>query len=467
MKAENWVEKYRPQTLSDVVGNESAIKYIEEWAKSWEDGKPEHKAVILYGKPGIGKTACGHALANDMGWEILELNASDQRTKARIDKNVGNSSKRGTMDGSKRLIILDEADNFYVREDKGGERAVIELIKNTQQPMMLIANEFYDMSYGLRTVCKPIKFEYITPSQIMTVLKAIVEKEGITYDRGVIEKIAYSSDGDLRGAINDLQAVGQGRSHIELEDVSTEERMGKRDNKKNIFKTLKRIFQSANAKEAYEATLEIDESPEDLIQWISENIPNEYTRPEEIDKAYDSVSKAGLFLGRVRIRQNYAMWKYAGALMTAGVFAAKTGKRSTEFKAYKRPTIKSRLWQTKDMRAIRDSLAKKIGDRCHTPMGSARTDLFPFFRLMMKNASYATYITASLGLSIEELAFIKDSKPEVKEISEIYKKAQSIIMEDAGYLIESSSEISKRVEEEKSLSKYGKAQTTIDNAWGI
>lgn len=463
MQAETWVEKYRPQTLSDVIGNESAITYLREWAKSWEAGNPEHKAVILYGKPGVGKTTSGYALANDIGWEILELNASDQRTKAKINKNVGNSSKRGTMDGSKRLIILDEADNFYVREDKGGERAVIELIKNTQQPIMLIANEFYDISYDLRTVCKPIKFEYITTIQIMGVLKTIVDKEGITYDRGVIEKIAYSSDGDLRGAINDLQSVGQGRSHIKLEDILT----GERDSKQDIFKILKRIFQSENAKESYEATSDIDENPEDLVQWISENIPNEYTRAEDMDGAYDSVSKAGVFLGRVRRRQNYAMWKYARALMTAGVFAAKTGKRSTEFKRYQKPTIKSRLWQTKDMRTIRDSLAKKIGDRCHTPIGFARTDLFPFLRLMMKNESYATYITASLVLSIEELAFIKDSKPEVKDICEIYDKAQSIIREDAGYLIESSSEITKRVEEEKSLSKYGKAQTTIENAWGI
>lgn len=462
MKIENLVEKYRPQTLSDVIGNGLAIQYLREWAQSWENGNPEQKAIIIYGKCGIGKTVCGHSLANDMGWEILELNASDERTKAKIEKNAGNSSIRGTMDGSKRLIILDEADNFYVREDKGGEKAVVELIKNTQQPIILIANEFYDMSYDLRTVCKSIKFESIVTSQIVGILKTIANKENITYDVGIIEKIANSSCGDLRGAINDLQAVGQGRSHIKLEDILT----GERDSKKDIFKILKRIFQSSNAKESYEASFDIDESPEDLIQWISENIPNEYTRPEDIDKAYDYVSKAGIFLGRVRRRQNYAMWKYASALMTAGVFAAKTGKRHIGFTRYQRPTIKSRLWETKDMRAIRDSLAKKIGDRCHTPIGFARTDLFPFFRLMMKNTSYATYITASLGLSIEELAFIMDSKPEAKEIYEIYNNAQSTIKEDTECLIESSSEISKKVEEEKSTSKYGKAQTTIDDAWG-
>lgn len=461
MNAESWVEKYRPQKLSDVAGNSSAIDTLRKWAESWQKDKPESNAIIVYGKPGTGKTTCAYALANDMGWEVTELNASDFRTKINIEKIAGTGSKMGTIEGSRRLIILDEADNLYAREDKGGEKAAIKVIMNTKQPMILTANEFYDMSRDLRTSCKPIEFKPILTSHIIGVLKTIAKSENVTYEVGAIEKIASNADGDLRGAINDLQAISQSGSHIKLEDIS----VGERDNKKDIFKVLKNIFRATNAKESYEAIFNVDKDPENLIMWIDENVSIENTRPTDLNDAYYYVSKSATFLGRVKRRSNYRMWKYASFLMTAGVFAS-SRKRRTESLKYYKPQIFDKFWKTKGMRITRDSLARKIGIRCHTSIGFARTQLFPFFRLTMRNTSYAEYITASLELSIEEIAFIMNTGPESKYVKEIYDKAQTIIRGDTEYIIESSSEIDKKVEEEKLASKYGKAQTTIDDAWG-
>ena len=105
MPIENWVEKYRPQKLSDLVGNSSAIKGLMEWGQSWLEDIPESRAIVLHGKIGTGKTTSAHALAIDMGWEITELNASDQRTKVEVEKVAGTGSRMGTIEGSKRLII--------------------------------------------------------------------------------------------------------------------------------------------------------------------------------------------------------------------------------------------------------------------------------------------------------------------------------------------------------------------------
>jgi replication factor C large subunit len=461
MSAENWVEKYRPRKLSDVVGNAIAIQELREWAQSWLEDIPESRAIIIYGKQGIGKTSCGYALANEMGWEITELNASDQRTKTKIENTAGTGARMGTIEGSKRLIILDEADNFYVREDKGGENAAINIIMNTKQPMILIANEFYDMTKAMRSSCRSIEFKPISISQIIGVLKTIAKSENVTYEIDAIEKIASNADGDLRGAINDLQAIGQNVSHIKLEDII----VGKRNNNKNIFEVLRNIFRATNAKESYEAISNIDKDPEELIQWIDENISVEYTRPRDLNDAYYYISKSATFLSRVRKRNNYRMWKYASFLMTAGVFAS-SRKRRTESLRYHKPQIIDKFWQTKSMRTVRDSLAKKIGIRCHTSIGFARCQLFPFFRAVMMNTSYAEYVVASLELNPEEIAFIMDLEPNAKKIYEIYDRAQLIIREDTGYIIESSSEINKKVEEEKTIGKYGKAQITIDDAWG-
>jgi replication factor C large subunit len=468
MESESWVEKYRPQTLSDIVGNMLAISELRDWAKSWQDDKPVSKAIIIYGPAGIGKTSSGYALAQDMGWEVLELNASDQRTKKIIQKVIGNSTQRGTIDGSKRLIILDEADNFHKSkdklgeksEDKGGEKAIIDIISNTKQPIMLIANEFYKMSYALRSSCKVIKFKPVWTSSIMEILKKIALTEGITYDKGVIEKLTEKSNGDLRAAINDLQAVGEGKPHLKLEDIMT----GERDNKDNVFEVLAQIFRGENAKEAHNATIDSDKDPEHLISWIDENIPIEYTRSRELNDAYYYLSKAGWFLAQVKRRQNYSMWKYASVLMTSGVFVSRNGHMASI--KYKKSQIGDIIWKTKPMRATRDSLAKKIAVRCHTPIGFARTELLPFFKSMMKNEGFAAYITASLELSLEDLAFIFENNIDSKIVQEVYDKAQSILMKDDEYKMVITTE--KEAEDEiKNATRWGKAQTNIEDAWGV
>ncbi|WP_062399490.1 AAA family ATPase [Methanogenium cariaci] len=75
----DWAAHYRPQRLQDIIGNGQAIRQIAEWGgQTWHTGA---RPLILYGKPGIGKTTAAHAFARDMHWDVIELNASDQRTK--------------------------------------------------------------------------------------------------------------------------------------------------------------------------------------------------------------------------------------------------------------------------------------------------------------------------------------------------------------------------------------------------
>lgn len=430
MQPDNWAEKYRPQTLDGVVGNPTAVEELRSWALSWEEGTPKYKSVTIHGSPGTGKTTSAYALANEMGWEVTELNASDQRTKGIIEKVVGSSSQMGTISGSKKLIILDEADNFHGNEDRGGEKAVIELIKKTGQPIILTANNIYAMSYALRNTGKLIQFRPITTNTMASILREIANKESITCEIGVIAKIVENADGDLRSAINDLQALSIGRSKIELSDIVT----GDRDTKESIFKTLEKIFKGTNAIDAYKATFNIDEDPESFIQWIDENLPSQYTRPQDLVEAYEYLSKASIFLGRVRIRQDYKMWRYASLLMTAGMVVARSQK-PMGFVKYRNPSIRKMMKETKGMRTIRDSVAQKIGIHCHTSIRFARYRLFPFFKLMMRDKEHASQIVALLELNPEEVKFLVEST----DSKGIYDKAQSIIDKEKSDAIEKSS----------------------------
>ena len=85
----DWTETCRPTTLSEVRGNDSARDAFEEWAETWV----EHgEAVVLHSSPGVGKTSAAHALANDLGWPVLEMNASDARTADEIERFAGRAA---------------------------------------------------------------------------------------------------------------------------------------------------------------------------------------------------------------------------------------------------------------------------------------------------------------------------------------------------------------------------------------
>ncbi|MDO8726742.1 MAG: replication factor C large subunit [Candidatus Methanoperedens sp.] len=433
MTSLDWTEKYRPQTLSQVIGHNKAIEELRQWAQSWQKGVPKDRAVVVYGRAGIGKTTVAHALGHDMGWEVMELNASDQRTADIIEKVVGSASQMSTLEGAgqKRLVIMDEADNIHGTADRGGEKAIVELIKKTNQPIILIANELYDMSAGLRGACRPIQFNSVMSRSMIPALKKIAEAEGIICGLGVLEKLAQNAGGDLRSAINDLQAAGQGKKKLEADEIAT----GERDTKENIFKIMSKIFKGTDIIETHKATYNLDENPEDLIQWVDENLPLEYTAPGDLERGYHYLSRASLFLGRVKRRQNYNMWRYAGVLMTSGIMVARTN-RYTGFVKYQPPSLWRKLGQTKGKRQLRDSVAKKIGTYCHVSMSYTRSQLFPFFRSAIKNDEYAPSITAILRLEPEEIMFLEGSKSVTKNIQKIFDEAQLMIEKETEHEIE-------------------------------
>jgi len=119
-------EKYRPRTLSEVRGNRKAVEELRGWALKWPADK---KAALLYGKPGTGKTSAAIALANDMGWRLLELNASDKRTQGVITHTAGEASQNASFLNDRKLILLDEIDNLHGNSDRGGAKAVTELVR--------------------------------------------------------------------------------------------------------------------------------------------------------------------------------------------------------------------------------------------------------------------------------------------------------------------------------------------------
>ena len=424
----DWTEKYRPSTLSEVRGNDKARDALKEWAETWEDHR---EAVIIHGSPGVGKTSAAHALANDMNWPTIEFNASDTRTKDVIEQVAGEAAKSGTLTAGgsgRRIVIMDEADNIHGNADRGGSRAITSLVKEAGQPIVLIANEFYDMSKGLRNACRDIEFRDVSKRSILPVLRDVCRKEDIEFEDDALDAIAKMNSGDLRGAIKDLQAQADGKARLTAEDVVS----GERDTTEGVFDYLDTVIKKAGPEEALKASYDVDETPDDLINWIEDNMPKDY-EGRELVRAYDYLANADRWLGRVRATQNYSFWRYAGDNMTAGVAAAREGEKGG-WTRYGPPSYWSKLGRTRGTRDKRDYIAQQIAEENGVSMSTARREIMPNLSVMThhcKNRDLTVAMAARYELDADHVSFITGSGKDTNKVQSIVEDAERLREETA------------------------------------
>ncbi|MEF8837884.1 MAG: replication factor C large subunit [Haloarculaceae archaeon] len=417
----DWTEKHRPSSLSEIRGNDTARDALREWVETWEDHR---KAVILHGSPGVGKTSAAHALAADMDWPTIELNASDSRTKEVVERVAGEAAKSGTLSAGgsgRRLVILDEADNLHGNVDYGGSRAITELVGEADQPMVLIANEYYEMSNALRNKCEDVEFRDVSKRSILPVLRDLCRQEDVAFEDEALEHIAEMNSGDLRGAIKDLQALAGGREEIVAEDVVT----GERDTTAGIFDFLDTLIKEADAETALKASYDVDETPDDLINWIEDNMPKDY-HGEELARGYDFLARADRWLGVVRATQDYSFWRYAADDMTAGVAAARREPKGG-WTRYGPPSYWSKLGRSRSTRDKRDYVARHVAESAGVSMGTARREVLPYLATMThhcKNRALTVAMAARYDLETDHVAFVTGSGEDTNKVQSIVEDAR-------------------------------------------
>lgn len=413
----DWAEKYRPGALEELVGNSAAIRQMVDWAQSWNIDK---KPLILYGKPGTGKTSSAHALAGDMKWEIIELNASDQRTRGVIEKIAGSSSTTGSLTGAARkLILLDEADNLHGTADKGGARAIIDVIKKTRQPIILVANDLYEISPELRSRCETVQFRALPARSIVPRLRYICSAEGIEYDEKALTEIAESASGDIRAAINMLYASAIGKKQLTEEEVYT----SRKDRRASIFDLVSAAFGSPGGEDLMYISYDVDETPDTIEQWLEANL-HHLKDHEKIAGSYHYLSRSDEFIGYTYRTQYYTLWRYATALMLLGVSSASEGKG---IHARIMPPSRWRKMGTyKKQKTLRLDLTRKVSSLLHIPRKELQeTYMAPLSMLVEKDPCL---YSQEFSLDADELnLFIQDrarSKKVIKEVQEMNRKAE-------------------------------------------
>ena len=239
--SELWTDKYIPKTITDIIGNQQQLRNLEIWLDNWDNcilkghkgeenktGKKFSKneninarAVIISGPPGIGKTSSVRVLTKNKGYRTFELNASDKRNKDTINNSVGflmNNTTLSSIDNStmtKNIIIMDEVDGMAGNEDKGGIKALIDIVKKTKVPIVFICNDIYSPKLkSLLNYCYDIRFNRPDRRQIVLRLMDICKKEGIFIDNQTLSYIVESFGNDIRQTINYLDLCSRTKRNV-------------------------------------------------------------------------------------------------------------------------------------------------------------------------------------------------------------------------------------------------------------
>ncbi|MFX1530408.1 MAG: replication factor C large subunit [Promethearchaeota archaeon] len=370
----NWVEKYRPKSLNEmalptarvsgqrVKLDEELISFIKNFfnerkrvntenAKIREHNKTviekeqkdyiqinsEKAAVLLEGPPGIGKTSIVFALANDLNMEVIETNASDTRTRATLEKKLKETTKsRGIMDfiteTKEKLILIDEVDGIYGVQDRGAVPTIIDLVQNTQFPIIMCSNEYKTSLQSLYNKIRRFEVHPLPKREVLKIVHNILKNENISQLKEEdLDLIIEKNNGDLRGVINDIQGISQGKLEGDVKEFILSLR---RDSLEEIFTLIRDLFQVNSLREARNLTDKSDVDYNFLYKWVNENLPTFIKTNRELENAYENLSLADQIFGRIRINQYWGLLPYFFDLFAGGV--ALSRKETPEAKGFRR-----------------------------------------------------------------------------------------------------------------------------------
>ncbi|XP_027910745.1 replication factor C subunit 1 [Vigna unguiculata] len=353
-----WTEKYRPKDPKDVIGNQSLIVQLRNWLKAWHEqfldtgnkkkGKKQNdsglkKAVLLSGTPGIGKTTSAKLVCQELGFQAIEVNASDSRGKAdnKIEKGISGSKTNSVKELvtnesiganmersklSKSVLIMDEVDGMSAG-DRGGVADLIASIKISKIPIICICNDRYSQKLkSLVNYCLLLSFRKPTKQQMAKRLMDVAKSEGLQVNEIALEELAERVNGDMRMAVNQLQYMSLSMSTINYDDIRQRFLTNAKDEDISPFTAVDKLFGFNAGKLKMDERINLSMSDPDLVPLlIQENYIN--YRPSSTGKDDNGIKRMNLIaraaesiadgdIVNVQIRR-YRQWQLSQASCTA------------------------------------------------------------------------------------------------------------------------------------------------------
>ncbi|GJN23699.1 hypothetical protein PR202_gb11368 [Eleusine coracana subsp. coracana] len=307
-----WTEKYRPKVPNDIVGNQSNVKQLHDWLKSWD-------AQFLH----ANQKGKGKKLA-DSG--AKKVNASDSRGKAdsKIEKGVGGSTSNSikelisnaTLSYSdhrskhpKAVLIMDEVDGMSAG-DRGGVADLIASIKISKIPIICICNDRYSQKLkSLVNYCLLLNFRKPTKQQMGKRLMEIARKEGIQAQENAMEELAERVHGDIRMALNHLQYMSLSQSVVKYDDIKQRLTSSAKDEDISPFTAVDKLFGFNGGRLRFDERIDL----ENYINYRPNTIGKDESgvkRMNALARAAESIADGDIV--NVQIRR-YRQWQLSQA----------------------------------------------------------------------------------------------------------------------------------------------------------
>ncbi|XP_011267537.2 replication factor C subunit 1 isoform X2 [Camponotus floridanus] len=266
------VEKYRPKTMKQIIGQQgdkSCARNLHVWLRDWyknrqnsklkNGSKQTHgesfKAALLSGPPGVGKTTTVQVVCKELGYDLVEFNASDTRNKTLLKEEVSGLLSNTTMKDyvtgtkqkttSKHVLLMDEVDGMAGNEDRGGLQELLTLIKNTEVPIICICNDRFNTR--VKTISMhsyDLRFHKLRVEQIRSAMLSLCYKENIKMPTEDLNRLIESTNYDIRQVINHLEFLGGRTPHVE----ATDKKHSNKNFKLGPFDVIKMAFNAEEQK---------------------------------------------------------------------------------------------------------------------------------------------------------------------------------------------------------------------------
>ena len=398
-----WVMKHKPNKLDDILISSETINKIITFIENFkENKKSKKKGLILFGPTGCGKTTLVHAIANTTNSEIVEVNSSDTRNKDSIKSIIGNSSKQMSLFNSGKIILIDEIDAISGRYDRGGVPELVSVINESAFPVIMTSNNPWDSKLSkLRGVSQIIEIKEISSSEITKLLTYIAQKESLKFDDGSLDFISRMAKGDIRSAVNDLQSSVEEGNQILRENLSKE---NIRDVTSKLPDALTITFKSKDFKLLKEAFSNFEGNFDDVFLWMDYNLPKEYEDPNALAEAYEYLSMADVYNGRIRKWQYWRYLVYINLFLSCGVGLSKE-EANKKFVKYQQSSRILKIWMSNRKNAKRDAISEKIAKKIHWSKTETIKNI-AFYKAMSQNKDFLNNLAKEVGLEKDECEWL-------------------------------------------------------------
>ena len=442
----DWTERHRPTSESHLEGNEAQRQKIRKWLDDWKTGVPKNKAILLVGPPGVGKTTVARAIARDMGWNVIELNASDARNAASIRKAATKGATHRSLffnpedSDKKTLILIDEVDHLSgglrsvsesrindaikvnldstetvrLKGDTGGKAELLKLLSETKQPVILACNEvmgLWGKSSNWRStrdrfqrLLTTINFDRASKDALRNIARRVLMSENVVYDTPAVEALISSNPGDLRALVRDLQVIcASSKNSIDKDAVIKYVESSERDVSVEVFPGLAKLYKSKTSQDAIKLGISIDKSPSELLNWIHWNNPSIFADKIAIDRGNKALCQSSKMLMAMYENTAHRSWYWSSQI--SGLAASVVNQKDMPEKLF--PSYPNFL--RRGASQGRNSIINRLTEITGASKSSVREELLPLLISLHSETSEVGNIddfaiSIDLGLTGDEHA---------------------------------------------------------------